>query len=221
MQIQLLAKSGDDLLVVNAARVSFAKESKKFNNNDAKLIDFLAEHKHFLPFRHPQLTFRCSAPLSIARQLGKYQVGFSWSEESRRYITDAPKYYRTSMWRKKALDKKQGSIEEPVDEPLRQTLGMSRTVDEAYERFIEYADDFYKELIEHGVCPEQTRMVLPQAMYVNWVWTGSLLGFANLCKERLQPDTQKETRQFAKLIYDILLKEFPIASKALLKGINL
>ena len=221
MKVEFLCKNSDELLVVNAARVSFAKESKEFNDNDAKLIDFLAEHKHYLPFRHPQLTFRCSAPLFIARQLGKYQVGFSWSEESRRYITEEPSFYYPGVWRKKAPNKKQGSVDEPVDEPFRQRFTNAQTTSMAYERFIEMSDDFYKELLDAGVCPEQARMVLPQSMYINWVWTGSLLGYINICKERLQPDAQKETRDFVKLIYEQLKTEYPISTEALMKGINL
>ena len=114
MQVQYITHSGSDLLVVNAARVSFAKESKEFNNKDEKLIKYLTEHEHWLPFRHPHVTLRCKAPMFVARQLGKHQVGFSWSEESRRYIDTPPEFYWPAKWRKRADSVKQGSSDEPA-----------------------------------------------------------------------------------------------------------
>ena len=99
-----------DLLVVNAARCSFDKQHDKFlEGKDDKLIKYLAKHQHLLPFRHPSATIRIVAPLFVLRQLGKHQVGFSWSEVSRRYITTNPQFHCPKEWRKSADNVKQGS----------------------------------------------------------------------------------------------------------------
>ena len=200
MQVQYITHSGSDLLVVNAARVSFAKESKEFNDKDQKLIKYLAEHKHWLPFRHPQVTLRCKAPMFVARQLGKHQVGFSWSEESRRYIDTPPEFYWPAKWRKRAEDKKQGSTDEEVDFEA-----------EEWSMCCDWALEQYQDMLSEGVCPEQARMVLPQNMMVNWVWTGSLLGWAQMCKARLADDAQRETQEFARKVQDVVAPLYPVS----------
>ena len=206
MQVQYITHSGSDLLVVNAARVSFAKESKQFNDKDQKLITYLAEHKHWLPFRHPQVTLRCKAPLPIARHLGKHQVGFSWSEESRRYIDTPPEFYWPDKWRKRADNKKQGSSDEVFEtEPLVAIREWERgQVVAAPSKLQSLMVAMYNGLVALGVAPEQARMILPQNMMVNWVWTGSLLGWAQMCKARLADDAQRETQEFARKVQDVV-----------------
>ena len=206
MQVQYITHSGSDLLVVNAARVSFAKESKKFNDKDQKLITYLAEHKHWLPFRHPKVTLRCKAPMFVARQLGKHQVGFDWSEESRRYIDKPPEFYWPDKWRKRAEDKKQGSTDEEVDFEA-----------EEWSMCCDWALEQYQHMLSQGVCPEQARMILPQNMMVNWVWTGSLLGLAQMCKARLADDAQRETQEFARKVQDVVAPLYPVSWDNLMK----
>ena len=208
MELTYLTHSGDDLLVVNAARVSFAKESKELSSKDAKLIHYLAEHKHCLPFRHPTVTFRCKAPLFVARQLGKHQVGFSWSEESRRYISSQPEFYFPDKWRKKADNVKQGSLDEPVDN--------EEYVADIYTQVLGFIRAAYTELLDNGVAPEQARLVFPSCAMINWVWTGSLLGWAQLYRERSVDSAQVETREFVKLIGKEMEKLFPVSWTALL-----
>ena len=213
MQVQYITHSGSDLLVVNAARVSFAKESKQFNDKDQKLITYLAEHKHWLPFRHPQVTLRCKAPLPIARHLGKHQVGFSWSEESRRYIDTPPEFYWPDKWRKRAENKKQGSSDEVFEtEPIVAIREWERgQVVAAPSKLQSLMVAMYNGLVALGVAPEQARMILPQNMMVNWVWTGSLLGWAQMCKARLADDAQRETQEFARKVQDVVAPLYPVS----------
>ena len=219
MQVQYITHSGSDLLVVNAARVSFAKESKQFNDKDQKLITYLAEHKHWLPFRHPQVTLRCKAPLPIARHLGKHQVGFSWSEESRRYIDTPPEFYWPDKWRKRADNKKQGSSDEVFEtEPLVAIREWERgQVVAAPSKLQSLMVAMYNGLVALGVAPEQARMILPQNMMVNWVWTGSLLGWAQMCKARLADDAQRETQEFARKVQDVVAPLYPVSWDNLMK----
>lgn len=215
MQVQYIAHSGSDLLVVNAARVSFAKESKQFNDKDQKLITYLAEHKHWLPFRHPQVTLRCKAPLPIARHLGKHQVGFSWSEESRRYIDTPPEFYWPDKWRKRAENKKQGSTDEESEWMIGDKDG--QTYEDYGWSLIESLSELYTNMIHHGVAPEQARLILPLNMMVNWVWTGSLLGWAQMCKARLADDAQRETQEFARKVQDVVAPLYPVSWDNLMK----
>lgn len=207
MQVELVDHHGSDLLVVNAARTSFAKESKEFDAKDAKLINFLAREKHVLPFRHPQITLRCKAPIFLARQLGKHQVGLSWSEESRRYIDSEPEFFWPDKWRKRAENVKQGSSDEEVD-----NAEMWMAAAQEHKNNIVA---FYNAAIAADMAPELARMILPQNMYVNWVWTGSLLSFFEMYKLRSEAHAQKEARDFAEQVRDVIAPLYPVSWSAL------
>ena len=204
--------SNGDLLVVNAARCSFNKAHEIYHEqNDTKLINYLAEHGHVLPFRHPVCTLRIVAPLFVLRQLGKHQVGFSWSEVSRRYINSDPDYYypMADEWRQASDDIKQGSLEE------RLSTEDSIIVDEKVDNLYCQVDEVYNRMLELGVCPEQARMVLPQSMFTTTVTTGTLLGWHHMYKLRTEKHTQKETQEYAKAIGKIMGKLFPASWEAL------
>jgi len=209
LNVEYMDHSGSDLLVVNAARTSFAKESRELTDKDEKLIHFLAREKHLLPFRHPTVTFRCKAPIFVARQLGKHQSGMSWSEESRRYIDSPPEFFWPDKWRKRADNVKQGSSEEPHEDSM---LWQMRMQDQANE-----AMSLYKYALSEGVAPELARMILPQNMYINWVWTGTLLAWVHMVKQRTAPDTQRETQHFAQLVKAHLEKLYPVSMQALME----
>ena len=195
---------GTDLSVVNAARVSFAKESDEFSDKDAKLINYLAKHNHWSPFGHASLQFRIKAPIFVARQLVKHQVGLVWNEVSRRYVDDEPEFYIPSEWRLKADDKKQGSSDETIEYNLGSTLEFIKTT--------------YQNMLKANIAPEMARMILPQNLYTEWYWSGSLMAFARVCNLRCKPDTQWETQQIANLI-DIESKQhFPTSWRALRHG---
>ena len=204
MNVNLIDVMGTDLSVVNAARVSFAKESNEFSKQDAKLIHFLAKHNHWSPFGHASLQFRIKAPIFVARQLVKHQVGLVWNEVSRRYVDDEPEFYIPSEWRLKADDKKQGSSDETIEYNLGSTLEFVKTT--------------YQNMLKANIAPEMARMILPQNLYTEWYWSGSLMAFARVCNLRCKPDTQWETQQIANLI-DIESKQhFPTSWRALRNG---
>ena len=203
---------GNDLTVVNAARVSFAKESNWHDHDsetdqyvlkdrDRKLIHYLAEHKHLSPFGHCFASFVVKAPVFVARQLVKHKF-LRWNEISRRYVDSEPEFYEPGEWRGKSEDKKQGS-EGTVAIYMDQEMQWHRQL------------TAYTNLINNGVCPEQARMVLPQSMMTEWYWSGSLDAFADMCNLRCAGDTQLETRLVANQICDSMKELFPTSWLAL------
>lgn len=211
---------GDDLSVVNAARVSFGKKSeweweecgvKAFGNEsyqrlsdkDTKLIHYLAKHGHYSPFGHCFASFHIKAPIFVARQLVKHEY-LRMNEISRRYVDSEPEFYEPEVWRGRAKDKKQGS--EGVVEDI-QTDALPQWHDDALH--------YYSMLLESGVAPEMARMVLPQSMYTEWYWSGSMDAFANMCNLRLKEDTQYETRLVAQQIDKVMGELYPVSWKAL------
>lgn len=207
--VEVMSHTEDgDLLAVNAARCSFDRTHEIFDHKkDKKLINYLAEHGHFLPFRHPVCTLRIHAPLFVLRQLGKHQVGFSWSEVSRRYITTFPQFHRPEEWRKNADNVKQGSSEEVLDPDI--------DIKDAHDTANRYACAAYEDMLDAGVCPEQARMVLPQSMYTTTITTGSLLGWFHMYRLRIEGHTQKETQEYAQAIGKVMANLFPISWEAL------
>jgi len=220
MEVAYIDHMGTDLSVVNAARVSFNKSHEVFDNTkDSKLIKYLAKHDHWTPFAHTAITLHFKAPIFVARQLGKHQVGMVWNEVSRRYVDDDPEFYIPKVWRETADNVKQGSSEEKVDEPLYLRLHPSdcRTTDQAYQRYLEYAFDLYRDMLDNDTCPEQARMILPQSMYTEWYWTGSLPAFARVYNLRVDSHTQKETQEVVKKIDPIINDLFPVSWEVLKK----
>lgn len=220
-QVTLLDSMGNDLSVVNAARVSFAKESAyeevehpkgyvdyRLPDKDDKLIHFLAKHRHKSPFNHAFMSFRVKAPIFVARQLVKHEY-LPWNEVSRRYVTEEPEFYFPDYWRKKADNVKQGSSEE---ETPYNTDHMFATKDHVVSALY-----LYNSLLKGNVCAEQARMVLPQNVMTEWIWSGSLYAFAKMCKLRLDSHTQKETREVAQMVSDEARKLFPVSWEALLE----
>lgn len=192
MKVELLSHFGDDLMVVNAARVSYGKNKAIFDEKDEKLIKFLVEHKHIAPFRHPQLQFRIECPIFVERQLFKHQVGMSANSLSGRYVDFSDNYFKITNLRKQAKSSKQGSEGEIEDPALLKKMN----------DHIENSSVLYKELCEAGVAKEQARIILPLALETQFIWTGSLLAFIHLWNLRLKPDAQMETREVAKMMLD-------------------
>lgn len=210
MHVTYLGHYGDDLTVSNAARVSFGKRKEVFDDKDARLLTFLAKHKHELPFAHPHVSFHFKAPIFVARQLAKHQVGFVWSEISRRYVKDEPELYWSSYWRRGAADIKQGSTDEAVELTYMESDDIRNAAKQAVGT--------YNRLLRMGVCAEQARMVLPQNAYTEWHWTGSLLGWSRVWGLRVKPDAQRETREVVEMIGSKMAELFPYSWKALTNG---
>jgi thymidylate synthase (FAD) len=200
---------GDDLMVVNAARVSFAKESSEFKEQDTKLINYLAKHNHISPFFHPQIQFRIKMPIFVAREWYRHQIGFSRNEVSRRYVTDTPECWtpKDEDFRQKDKNVKQGSMDTAV--PLADVARLT------YEESIRDSLEKYDQLLGLGVAPEIARTVLPQSMYTEFIETASLAAYARLYKLRTSPDAQREIQKYAHVIGDLLAEKFPVSWKAL------
>ena len=206
---------GDDLTVVNAARVSFGKKKEALgytgveggamrpilHDSDLKLIRYLAKHRHMSPFGHCFASFHVKAPIFVARQLVKHKF-LRWNEISRRYVDDEPEFYQPDVWRGRSEDKKQGSDGVVNVGKIGDISLTSKTL--------------YNSLLDRGVCPEQARMVLPQSTMTEWYWSGSLDAFADMCNLRLKDDTQEETRHIAHQISQVMLDLFPNSWQPLL-----
>lgn len=222
---------GSDLSVVNAARVSFEKESeweypvvqvrdyydevKALSDKDAKLIRYLAKHEHKSPFNHCFASFRVKAPVFVARQLVKHKF-LPWNEVSRRYVDSEPEFFIPASWRKRSENVKQGSSDKAVDRVSFPWVDYGSTG--TFENYLEICLGGYNSLLEQGVCPEQARMVLPQNTMTEWIWSGSLGAFADMCRLRLDSHTQKETQCVAQQVAAHLKEFFPVSFAALMEN---
>ena len=218
IQATYIDHMGSDLSVVNAARVSFGKKSAwveghngdhpsivpVLSERDAKLIRYLATHKHISPFGHAFASFHVKAPIFVARQLVKHKF-LRWNEISRRYVDDTPEFYVPDVWRGRSADKKQGS--EGIVDIIRSD---AKLIDK-------FGLNKYQQLLDFGVAPEQARMVLPQSTMTEWYWSGSLDAFASMCQLRCKPDTQYESRLVADQISEKMGELFPVSWAALME----
>lgn len=217
--VRLVDKMGSDLSVANAARASFAKESKEMSTSDARLINFLARENHMSPFRHAFATLEFKAPLFVARQHWKYVVGSdhtmdSWNESSRRYITMEPEFYIPSAekWRLAPEDKKQGS-----GGPIDPWTGSVLT--EELTKYIQQGEALYKMAMDNGVAPEQARLFLAAyGMHVVYRWSCSLQSIALFLNQRLSSDAQWEIMEYAKAVEELIAPHFPVSMSCLVKS---
>lgn len=246
MKAVYIAHSLTDQDVANFARQSFGKKAEEYteeqNNNLVRYLargmqtkeweniihsdlpgtysqedperHALAVHlrnipEHWVPFGHPTISIRMQAPVPIARQLFKHKIGFVESEESRRYISGTPELYIPDSFRASAANVKQGSAGE--HEGSKEWL-------KKYTKSCEQAILWYEAMIKDGICPEQARFILPQGVEVNWVWTGSLYAFSQMCVKRLDSHAQKETQLLAQEIDAIIAPLFPVSWNALVHG---
>lgn len=216
--VELLECFGNDLTVVNAARVSFHKESSfehdqstgyQLSKRDQDLVVYLAQHQHIAPFFHPQVRFRLRMPIFIAREWFRHTVGFARNEVSRRYVTEEPQCFAPSVLRKRDVKIKQGSSSDPVEQ--------GKDILEDMKKYMADACEYYNRLLEQGVCPEQARLILPQAMYTEFIETASLAAYARLASLRLDPAAQREIQEYARLVGLCMQEIFPVSWKALVR----
>jgi thymidylate synthase (FAD) len=207
--MELLEVFGNDLTVVNAARVSFAKESTDFSEQDGKLVKYLAKHNHVSPFFHPQIRLRIKMPIFVAREWYRHQIGFARNEVSRRYVDSPPECWVPSpdQIRERDPKLKQGSKETSVDN--------SDTIYQLIKTHTEVNVMVYQDLLSKGVAPEIARCVLPQSMYTEFIETGSLAAYARLYKLRTDPTAQREIQDYARKLGELIEPLFPISWKAL------
>lgn len=209
MKIEYVDHMGDDLRVVNSARVSFNKQKENLDKKDEKLISYLAKHKHWTPFSHPQICVRITAPIFIARQWFKSTIGLSRNEVSRRYVDDEPEFWSPEDWMGRP------------DKSLKQGAGdcLSRHTqdhaDKQYHHALKVCKETYESLLRMGVAPQQARAVLPQSMYTSWYETGSLAAFARIYGLRVDKHAQYEIQELAKQLEPIIKEHFPVSWEAL------
>ena len=204
--VELLETFGDDLTVVNAARVSLGNYVTEFTDRDAKLIKYLADHEHTSPFFHPQARFRLKMPIWMAREWFRHTIGFARNEVSRRYVDYEPTFH-IPEFRTRALGKKQGSNDDVHIQ--------SDQFSEFLRSQCRAAVGSYKIMLQNNIPPEQARLVLPQNMMTEFIETGSIAAYARLCHLRLGPDAQKEIRIVAGKVADQLKSKFPVSWEAL------
>jgi thymidylate synthase (FAD) len=205
---------------------------RKLKEGDKKLIKYLADHKHMTPFRHNQIQIRCHAPIFLARQLGKHQSGLSWNEVSRRYVDSEPEFYIPDEWRGRPDGSiKQGSggvvkdcnyIVAKVDynEEYGYRFEVTDSIEDVYAHLINESIEAYEEMLSNNVAPEMARMILPQSMMTTWWWTGNLLAFAHVYKERVSSGAQLEAQHFAKELDKVIRPLYPESWQALVGGVS-
>lgn len=212
--IELLSVQGNDNTVANTARVSMqfggVWDNLPENYTEVqrdKLIKYLAKNNHTSPFRHNSVTLRISVPIFLARQLGKHQVGMSWNEVSRRYVDTPPTFHSPDEWRSRPG----GSIKQG-------SSGVSENNDpwkREYGAYLAFCIEMYNDLLNDGIAPEQARMVLPQSMMTEVIWTGSIMAFAHVYRLRIDTHSQVEAQEFAKELDNIIRPLFPCSWSAL------
>lgn len=211
---------GNDFRVFEAAKATMGGEEEsgfvRGETDPTRLINFLVKNSHWTPLRHPHITFECEAPIAIARQLGKHQTGLSWNERSMRYRDSVIDVFIPDMFRGRPDSLHNGSTDEDVgNKPLGDIYNPDWTISVEFKSSIENSLNSYDSLVEAGLAPEQARFVLPQGMITRWVWTGSLLAFWNVYKQRISEHAQYEVRDFAKQLDEHCSKLFPISWEAL------
>lgn len=207
--VELLGVFGDDLTVVNCARVSFGKWKDEMDASDERLVQFLVREKHWTPFAHPQMRFRFRMPIAIAAQWYKHQVGLVVNSVSRRYVDSTPEVFIPKSFRAAPENRRDGSgkpLENAESERLKGVYGQA----------VDYAVSVYRELLASGVCPEQARFVLPQGMFTEFIQTGSLAAFTRIVKQRTHGHAQKEIRFYAARVEEAIRWAFPLCGACLL-----
>lgn len=213
--IDILGQFGDELTIVNAARVSFGKQHSKWQKSDKSLLHYLWKNKHMSPFRHVIIRMRIHAPEVVMRQLYKHVVGIEatagesslkdhgWNEASGRYVK-VEEYYYPDVWRAQSKDNKQGSEGQVENQQLAKEL---------YEKTLDTIIETYNKLLEMGVAKEQARMILPLSQYTTVIWTVSLQAILNFISLRDHVHSQVEIREYAIIMRSYIEKNFPNLSE--------
>lgn len=210
MKVEHIDHMGNDDSVVNAARVSFAKQADQYTDEqNARLIKYLAQHNHWTPFAHAFVTLRFKAPIAIHAQCVKHQIGFALNTVSRRYVSDTPELFIPEFRLAPEGSVKQGSGGTHPDNAL---------IQQTYESFCDMAIKLYLDMIDKGVAPEQARFVLPQGVMTEWVWSGSLQAWARFYNQRSDSHAQKEIQDLAYMVGDITDPLYPVSWAALTRA---
>ena len=219
--VEIIDHLGSDLTVVNSARVSYGKRKTKYEDEDRKLVRYLAKHKHYSPFRHMIVQFHIKAPEFVMRQWYKHVVGIetttssatkdhAWNEISGRYVP-VKDFYKPESWRQQSESSKQGSSDNLPD-------NLDILCSDIFDSFMNNVEEVYENLLKNGVAKEQARIVLPQSMMTEWYWSVTLYAFARVCNLRCKDDAQLETQMVANQIDELAEEIFPYSWEALRNG---
>ena len=170
--VEYVQHMGEDITVVNSARVSFGKEKKEIDGRDRKLIQYLCRNKHTSTLEHNVVTFRFLVPLFVRSQHHRHRT-WSYNEISRRYTDANLKFYLPKTFRTQHKSDRQASNEESIDPQAYPTMSLMR-VSELLEYKTNDCLQAYETLIDRGVCREQARMILPQNLYTEYYGTVNL-----------------------------------------------
>ena len=212
--VEVVDSLGNDLTVVNSARVSFGKRKKYWDKSDEHLVRYLVKHKHFSPFRHLQVQFHIKAPEFVMRQWYKHVVGIettsnsstkdhAWNEISGRYVP-VDDYYYPSYFRKQSEDNKQASEGEIENQKQGYFL---------WEKGLYQVQEIYKELLELGVAKEQARTILPLSQYTEVYWTASFQAIMNFIELRDESTAQWEIQEYAQTVKELMFDKYPKITK--------
>ena len=210
--VEILETFGSDLTVVNAARVSFEKESVELVKQDVGLINYLAKHDHISPFFHPQVRLRLKMPIFIAREWFRHTIGFARNEISRRYVDSPPSIWTPDNFRERDTNLKQGSKATPIED--------ATAANNLYSNAVQVCLTTYTALLDMKVAPEIARSILPQGMYTEFIETGSLAAYVRLCNLRMDPHAQREIQEYAKVVCDLIEPHFPHSWKAMMNKVE-
>ena len=212
--IEVIDTLGNDLTVVNSARVSFGKRKEKFDKSDERLVRYLAKYKHYSPFRHLQVQFHIKAPEFVMRQWYKHVVGIettsnsstkdhAWNEISGRYVP-VEDYYNPTVFRAQSDDNKQASEGEVKDQ---------KAARHHWDMAMFHVKEHYEKLLKMGVAKEQARAILPLNQYTEVYWTASFQAVMNFIELRNEKTSQWEIQEYAKSLLDLMLESFPTTTK--------
>ncbi len=210
--VEIIDYLGSDLTVVNSARVSFGKRKTKYEDEDRKLVRFLAKNKHYSPFRHIVVQFHVKAPEFVMRQWYKHVVGIetsnssmtkdhAWNEISGRYVP-IKDFYTPEKWRQQSVSNKQGSAD---NLPPKLNVECANIFDD----FMDEVKEVYEKLLKKGVAKEQARIILPLNQYTEVYWTASFQAIMNFIELRDEKTAQWEIQQYAKAIKKLISKIYP------------
>ena len=209
--IAMLRHSGEEIDIVNAARVSFGKFKTEFNDKDKVLLDFLISEEHFAPLEHETMTFLIHCPLFVRGQTMRHRT-FAYNEISRRYTEVDMELYTPQKFRVQSEDNKQASID---NECIKQNEAARIIMDNANKLALKT----YRELLDMGVCREQARGILPQNMMTTFYMTGNLRNVLHFLSLRMDSHAQWEIRQYANAMHEILKEIYPNVIEAFDKGL--
>ena len=211
--VEYVQHMGEDITIVNSARVSFGKHKERIDDKDRRLIRYLIKHKHTSTLEHNVVTFRFVVPLFVRSQHHRHRT-FSYNEISRRYTEENLRFYEPLSFRTQHKSNRQASNAEelidPVIVPDLADTGFGLTASNKIKQHHQDSVNLYNILMSRGVCREQARGVLPQNMYTEYYGTANLNNLLKFCGLRLHEGAQWEIQKVAEGIIGICKNLWPI-----------